>query len=360
MKKRYIYFVIVIVLIIGIYLYYSKRANNYCIEYDKSGYKVVESFNKDNNLYTFKLTKDEYIFYYSLNHKYTSKRMILKSIDEKELDNDVKCLNIKVFGDNQGYICSNKKEYTDEFISGLTENKDKSKKFKTSEDVDLYTKKPIYEWNGYGFTNLKTGKKFNVLNKESYDNKLAYQFDKYILFANYDDTNEFTKLYVFNIDKEKIFVIKLDNSISFDSYFEGVIDGWVYLFDRNNNVQYAINPAKKSVKVTSNSESAVYYNNEKTTSALNNFKYKDMTFIDEKTYNYSIKDNNLYLNFKGSDINIKVFNKVNYIINADDKRVAFLSNNEVYEYEFGKGYKLLAKSLEWEFHYNSQLYVFNW
>jgi hypothetical protein len=74
----------------------------------------------------------------------------------------------------------------------------------------------------------------------------------------------------------------------------------------------------------------------------------------------SISDNNLYLNFNDSDIYIKVFEGVNTIINKDGKRVVFLAKNELYSYEFGKGYKKLAKSLEWEFHFNSQIYVFNW
>lgn len=360
MKKRYIKICLVLILLIGLYLYFTKKPNNYTLEYDKSGYKVVETFDKDKNLYTFKLTKNEYIFYYALNHKYTTKRMIIDKITKKELENDSLCTNIKVFGDNQGYICSNKKEYTDEFLSGLSENKDEVEKIKKSEDVTIYKKASYYEWNGYGFTNLMTGKKINILKKESYDNKLSYQYKNYILFANYDQNNEFTVLYVLDIDKDKINTIKLDNSISFDSYFEGVINDWIYLFDRNNSIQYKISPIKNKVIKTSNDEIAVYYDDEETNEVLKNFKYKNMIFKDTKTYNWSISDNNLYLNFNDSDIYIKVFEGVNTIINKDGKRVVFLAKNELYSYEFGKGYKKLAKSLEWEFHFNSQIYVFNW
>ena len=99
---------------------------------------------------------------------------------------------------------------------------------------------------------------------------------------------------------------------------------------------------------------------EETNEVLKNFKYKNMIFKDTKTYNWSISNNNLYLNFNDSDIYIKVFEGVNTIINKDGKRVVFLAKNELYSYEFGKGYKKLAKSLEWEFHFNSQIYVFNW
>ena len=355
MKKRYILFLLVILSFVAIFMYTTNKPRTYSLSYDMNGFKVLESYNIDDGFYTFKLTKDEYVFYYAINQKYTSKRQIVEKIDTKDVDNYL-CLNITVSKNTEDYICSNTKDYKDAYEVGLLKVEEQEK-IKTFEDIDIYKKGSIYEWNGYGFTEITTGKKINVLKNEKYDNSLSYQFGNKVIFADYDHKNEFKKFYVLDMETGKITTIENEESISYNSYFEGFIGDNIYLFDKNNNVQYSININKKTIFKTSDKEGAVYYDGKKSSQPLSNFKYKKVMFKNDGIVTYLLKDDKLYMTYKNSDIYIQIFDKVNYLIYSNDTKVYFLVGDALYMYEKGKGYQKIASSLEWNFHYDSQIFI---
>ena len=117
MKKRYILFLLVILFFIAIFMYITDKPRTYSLSYDIDKFKVLESYNIDDGFYNIKLTKDEYVFYYAINHKYTSKRKLVESVTTKDVDNYL-CLNINVFNKNEDYICSNTKEYKENWQFG--------------------------------------------------------------------------------------------------------------------------------------------------------------------------------------------------------------------------------------------------
>ena len=355
MKKRYILFLLVICFFVAIFVFITNKPRTYSLSYDMNEFKVLESFNIEDGFYSFKLTKDEYVFYYAINQKYTSRRQLVEKINTKEVDNYL-CLNINVFNKTQDYICSDTKEYKDAYQVGLLKIEDQGR-IKIYEDVDIYKKGTIYEWNGYGFTDITTGKKINVLKNEKYDNSLSYQFENKVVFADYDHKNEFKKFYILDMETGKISTIENEESISYNSYFEGFIGNNVYLFDKNNNVQYAINLKKKKIFKTSDKEGSVYYDGKKSSQPLKNFKYKNIIFKNDNIVNFLLKDDKLYMTYKNSDIYIKIFDKVNHIIYSNDTKCYFLVGDTIYIYEIGKGYQKVASSLEWNFHYESQIFI---
>ena len=110
---------------------------------------------------------------------------------------------------------------------------------------------------------------------------------------------------------------------------------------------------------TSNSDGALYYDGKIETKPLNTFKYNNLLFTNDNFINYSINNDSLYYSYIGSDLKIKLFDNVQYIIKESNNKVLFLSNGYVYEIDiYNNEVKLLLESMEWEFHYNSQIYIF--
>lgn len=353
MKKRHIHLISLFIIIISLFIYFKNKPINYDIEYNYNDYKINEKYNKQNDYYSFKLIKNEYVFYFVLNHKYTTKRNLIKNINE-ETNEDTLCISINTKVGDTETICRNKKEYSLKTITN--ETNDVQTKF---EDVSLYDNNyKYYEWNGYGLTDVNTKKTYNVLKKESYDNLLSYSYKDYIIFANYDEKNEFKLFYIFNAKTKKYQKLKLKTPISYDSYFQGIYNNEIYLFDRNKSTQYAINPKKKTINKTNTSEGAIYFDGTKTEKPINQFKYNELIFKGNNRINYVIDNNSLYYYYYDSDLKIKVIDNVQTIINYNDESVYYLSNGIVYELKSLKNINKLAESMEWQFHYSSQIYVF--
>ena len=86
--------------------------------------------------------------------------------------------------------------------------------------------------------------------------------DKYYISADYNYNYEFDKFYIVDLTNNDLSTIKVKNSISFDSYIQGIVDNKVFLFDPENEIQYEINPAKKTINKISN-DYIKYYSNGK-------------------------------------------------------------------------------------------------
>ena len=273
--KRYIRVIGLIVILCGLFVYFINKPVNYEIEYTMNDYKVYEKYNKNDKYYSFKLIKDEYVFYFAKDIAYTPKRKLINGLNEEVNDNKV-CLSVSTNEDSSESICSNTKEYT---TYNLFDNDDLPETLETYEDIKIYNKDhKYYEWNGYGFTDILKKKEYKILKKESYNNSLSYKYNNYIIFADYDEKNEFKKFYLFNTKNNKFETIKLKDSISFDSYFQGVCKNKIYLFDRNNSIQYSIDLKKKSVLKSSDKEGALYFDGKVSTKSLNTLKYNNILF----------------------------------------------------------------------------------
>ena len=352
--KKYIRLLIVIIILICIFIYFKNKAINYEIDYVIDDYQVKEKYDKKNKYYSYTVDKDEYTFYFAINHSYLSKRKLVNKVNSINNDDQL-CINVETKIGNTETICEKNKEY-----ENLSLKEDiKYETIDNYEDIKIYDKSyEYYEWNGYGLTNIVTKKEYKVLEKESYNNSLSYKYDNYVLFANYDEKNEFNKFYIFNVKTKKFNVLKLKKAISYDSYFQGVYKEKIYLFDRNKSTQYSIDLKKKQITKTSDSEGAIYFDGEVSHKPLNNFKYNDLYFKNTNTISFYIENNILYYSYLGSDIKIKMLSNVQEILSIKDDKVIYLSDGIVYEDGIKSSMRPLLESMEWQFHNSSIIYVF--
>ncbi len=353
--KRYIRVISLIIILGGLFIYFKNKPVNYELDYTLNDYKVYEKYNKNDKYYSFKLIKDEYVFYFAKDISYTSKRKLINGINEEINDNTI-CLSIDTKNSTSESICSDTKEYTTYY---QIDNDVLPETLDTYEDIKIYNKDhKYYEWNGFGFTDILKKKEYKVLKKESYNNSLSYKYGDYIIFADYDEKNEFKKFYLFNTKKNKFEILKLKDSISYDSYFQGVYKNKIYLFDRNNSIQYSIDLKKKTVLKSSDKEGALYFDGKVSTKSLNTLKYNNILFKENNIVNYSLDDKTLYYSYIDSDIKIKVRDNVDAILNTDDTNVIYLTKGIVKEFNLKEESKSIIESMQWEFHYDSQIYIF--
>lgn len=357
--KKLVGFCIFVVILVGIFLIFLLKSKDYDVEYSSNGYDIYEKFVKDEGTYYFKISKDDYKYDFVVEHNYSNKRKIVHKINEQEKD-DYKCISINVFNYDTPLICNNIQEYQDAYSLKISDN-DSKDPIRTINKISIYNEDyDYYIWNGYGVTDIKNDKKYNFLKKESYDNNLSYQMENYLLIADYDSSREFSKFYIFNYEDKSINEWEFDSKISFNSYFMGDYDNYIYLFDKKNKVQYKLDIIKQTMSVSSDSEAAVYYNDKLDLIGINKLVYNSIYFVKTDIVNYSINDDKLYFNYKLSNKNI-LFDEENIsgYVAIQDKDAFYLKKDTLYKYNIDTGKTKLLSYFEWNFSYNNKIFIFN-
>lgn len=355
--KKYYLFILVIFIVIMSYIFLTNSSKDYSLEYKIDDFKVIENYNKKSKLYSFNVIYKKQEFMFTSDKKYSKSRKLIKSIDF--IDNETYyCLRPNGSKLKFEYICYDG-VYKDEFVVGL-KNYEKVKKVKTVDNVDIFSKEfDYYVWNGYGITELLSGKKYNFLDKEFYDNNLSITIGEYILFVDYEQTHTFDRFYIFDSNKKKIIEWNIKYEIDFDSYFMGFVEDYVYLFDRKNMVQYKLNIKKQKIEISSDNNGALYFDKKWSTKSLKELKYKDYYMNNDYLYDYYLDNDKLYLNVNNHKYNILVSNlKVKDIIYVDNNIVYYLVGEKIYCYQSGKGEYPILKDFEWNFSYKNKIFIF--
>jgi hypothetical protein len=351
-------FVILFIFALVIFVLNIKTKKEYEIKYELNGYKIKEKYNKKEDIYIFNITTDNIIFPFVFNTKYSNKKKLLKDINEEKI-NDGICLTVTVTK-NKKSLC-----YKDGNLLSKDALIEKVyKHYKTKSNIKVYNEKHDYFiWNGYGYTDILSGKKYNFLKKEIYDNNLTYQVDNYIVSPDYDQKKVFNKFYVFNMITKKISKMEVDD-ISFDMYYLGELDSIIYIFDRTKSNEYKYDVGKSKISKVSNNDYGVIYDRGLTEIDINKLKYQDISFTYDYLFNHYIDNNLLYVNVSNKIIDKKKINillsknNITDIIRRDENNIYYLSDDKLYVYTFGKGEELLLNYFEWNFNYKNKIFVY--
>ncbi len=363
MKKLYLLITfILLTFIVFLIVVYQKRS--YKIEYTIADFKITENYlKKDGYLFNINYKDNNYPLF--IKNNYSKSRKFIKEIKSYELDKEV-CLNISVFDKNY-YVCRDNNEIktiyamSKNFLEKYSINIEPDNLIKKYQNINIYNNDYTYLiWNYKGFYQIdKTEKSLISFKKDNYQNELAYQTEKYLIFPNYDSEYYFNKIYVYDIENEKLKEVISEFDISYDSYYLGVVKNSLYLIDKKGKIEYEINLKKNTIKIVSDGNYAKIYNGSKweevsITKAINN----NVVFPTNNEYIYYLDDNHLYLKIK--DYNILITNeKVKKIIHINNNVVYYLVADKLYRYEYLKDNKLLLKYPEWNFNYNNHIFIFN-
>ena len=210
------------------------------------------------------------------------------------------------------------------------------------------------------------------MNEDHYENTLSIVVGKYYVTINTDDEEEklnYNQIILYNLQDGGKTLVDVD--LSQDSYFNGTVDGKVYITDPKLKVQYVLDPSKKKLQEVSEPKEVV---NSKLKNADVNFF--DTSHVDSKkvankkiTSLYDttdIKENNGDFYFKTNDGKLYriIQNKYEYPIllcqfddikewQVHDDGLSFIVDDTLYFYSDLYGVKPIVKNLEFNYNYKN-------
>ena len=357
--KKIILLLGVFSLIILVVLLVSSKEREYRVSYKLNGYEVTESY--DLEFYKFNIKKDDIDIDYAFEHKYSTKRKLVKDIKCEKDDKEYNVCTISVFNKEQTVRSKDKQLYSINYGNTSEINEEVKK---TVDNIKIYDEGFVtLVWNSHGFKDISNNKDYNFIDNEQYDNPLTYQYNQYLIVPDYNQSRTFNIFYIIDTNKQKLEKWKISPKISFDSYFLGDKDGLIYLFDKENKKEYSISIDKRKISKVSNSNGGYIYDGKLSNYSLDDLKYKDLQFDNNRIFNYHIKDNKLYFNYYGSNKDIDVIEKfkAEKIISVDNDSdyVFVLSGDTIYNATSSGVYKKVASYFEWNFSTNNKVFIFD-
>ena len=401
--KKIIKLVILLIIFIAIlqlvlFIFKKKHNVTYKIDKDKETVEVQEELINKN--YHFVITYKKYKFTFNTKNNYSKKKKIIEDIETYQKD-DLICIYPILKKTTTNIICSKGEENLSlevikkEILPFIETLKDKeydnpswneSNKTKRIGTANVYyeniidnTYMYVYKYNGFYSINTKTIEQFNIFENDNYKNLLGTQIDKYYVIPNYDNKYEYKELLIYNIINNKKSVITFKETISKDSYINGIIDNKLYLFDKDNLIQYEINPKKKTYKIISSNQEAKYYNVDKW-EQKNIYDFKDNLYFDlgydylkeivkTTSFKYIYKYNDIYYYVDEKD-NFHTYNSItniktllfnmkeakSYINTKDD--LYFIKDKTIYVYNYISGLKPLVEYEELIFNDENRFTVY--
>lgn len=344
-NRKLVFLVISFGIVFIIFLYFLNRRNDYTLKYDVDGVLVEESYHKEESYYSFHIIYKSDVYEVISFEKYQSKR---KLVNKVEINDDCLSLSslIEVYD-----VCKNEDGYY--YKRGENEFKESSS-YKNISIANLldYT---FYLWDYHEFVylNKETKKTVNLFSKDVYNLSLIYQTKDTLVVPNYDETYEFSKVYLLS-KSGKVKDFSLRYKLYFDSYFLGDTKNLVYLYDKKNEEEYYLDLKKEDIYKSSYK---ILNKGKWEKVTKQSLKNKNLAFIENKIFNYEIVDNKLYGGYETKYL--VTDKKVSKIIKIDNLDVFYIVKDTLYYFNPLKGEVPLLKYSEWEFNSNNMIFVFN-
>ena len=405
MRKLFFMLVVLFILYLGIQFafYWFSEGQEYEYKIDKGDnvFQIKETSNFENDSYLYEVVIIDKNFSFQIFNYYNKGYKVLNDIYYYKSDKYECILPIfkggKIFIDMMCMTSNNLVYYhdlndkeLDDFVSGISiYNKDNFIDTVTSENkegINVYKDNLIDNHfiglvNYKGFYNINnkfdsTVHNISLFKKDIYNQKLGVFVDKYYVVADYDEQYNFNEINVINLVTLKTSTIVFDTAISMDSYIQGVVNNKVYLYDKDNNIQYEIDPDSLSIVRLSNE--IKYYDGSWSTMSIkdakaekkfvvNQVEYKndDYVKIDQvNDYYYLYKKQKDYYECyrinKQNELGLiylfktKSIDSINYVNNY----VYFIDDGKIKVFNDTFGIKNIIDYQELEFNKNINFYVY--
>ncbi len=287
-KKRFILVGVLLILILFCCIrFYSKGHNTVYQLGKKDEYEVHEIYTKnvgdelDN--YYLEITKGNLSFSFQLFDTYKERRKIVEDI--LYYDGEYKCMlpiiddtaqtDISCYKNNRYYnyaTIMGKDRELDKFVEEIDINiydvndyLDESTEVEIDSGIRLYVHN-VNDKHHIAISNLQgvflindSIKDIEIFDKDIYSRKLSTVVGDYYITADYSEKQQFRTFYFVELSTGKKKEVKAPEYISFDSYIQGVVDHKLYIYDKDNEVQYAIDTDELKIKEVGNESKKIKY-----------------------------------------------------------------------------------------------------
>ena len=410
MKKLFFSLVLLFAIYFGIkwsFVYFSTGHEiNYELKKDEHIFKINEIFKarqaRDRDNYFLSINFNNTLFTYQVFDNFDKGSKIIQDI--KYYSSDKQSCILPIFKDNRilfDVMCYdgeqfiyynniiNPNESLKTFVSNLASYNyveknwvDSNKVLKISSNITVYNNLiknhyiGVSNYKGVFSINKSSGiKNIGVFNKDIYQQVISgYVNDSYII-ADYTGINSFNEFEIVNIKSGAISKIKSPNPISYNSYVLGSVDDSMYIYDRDNRLEYEINTKKQMISIVGKKDKTIkFYSNGNwvdmnVDSFVDNMvfdsayesSYQNKIYIravkigEESGYLYLIKKvENEYAVYR---TNIQDKEKLTYLFNTTDYQkliflddyVYYLYNNDLKYYSDKTGNRKVLTNSEIEF-----------
>lgn len=358
MKKIYRIFAISFLFILFLWVYLTPK--NYELNYNLKSIKVKEAYHKKDKYYEYTYNYKNKVFKSIYFDNYTKSRKLIKDVEVIEKDNYT-CLILKSDKLTVYPLCKNNKEeniayyMTNEMDEYLTKDNFKDTKYKNINIYNLFNKTYlIWNYTGLDIINKEGQKTVKFINKDVYDIPLGVLHNNFFVLPDPEFEYHFNKLYIYDIDKDKLIEWKMNDSIYFDSYILGSHDKSIYLFDRKQQKEYELVPHKKKLRTIT----PRYYDKGKwIKTSENKLTTNQIKFTENAIIKYALEDNKLYKLLKDEKVLLSN-QKVKEIIYNNKKEVYYLVDDALYLYSDKTGEVKLISNFEWNFNSNNKIFVY--
>lgn len=366
MKKGIIIFVLLFnVLIIFKYLF-----SDYELSYKVNNYSIY-THKYDDTIY-YELS-GKYKFNFSIYSKKGRSSSIITSLKVIEKDN-LYCVFPVIKGIDTYPLCMLDNVYTDYHIIDnelLSEYKNEEFSPEKSDtdyvyynNLDSSTYIALWNYKGYYVMNGKEYKNYSIIEKDRYDNTLAFMRNSFIYMPNYDQDHEFDQLIKFNILDGETETIELNTKIDYDSYIVGTVKNSLYIFENKSSTLYEFNFRKNELSVLGSNKNGYvkYEKGEFVTCSKgeyinNKITYSDVKKDDKFTYKLNeglfktIKDNN--------KLSQKLLNDNVILINNYKDILYYVKDNFLFRYNPNRGHEKILYNFELNFNNTNTIFIYN-
>lgn len=380
MKKLFIMLLFLFIIYLGLeflFTYFGKGENfSYEIKNNDLLFGINEqsTFRIDNNddNYYYKMNVNNQEFLFQINHNFNKRTQVITNVEYFK-NNNYECI-LPIFVGNtilMDILCHTKNEMTyyhnligkdqdlDRFANGIDlynlNNWQDKASYENIENINVYIDNLI-EDHYIGFTNYRgiynVSKNFNskvydiaLYKHDERNQKIGAFYNQYYISADYNEEYEFNGFNLVNLTKLNTYTFASDKKISFDSYIQGIVDGELYLYDKDSKQQYKININKQTVSNINSSKIQHYEDGYWTTITLaeanketkfkidnNDYQNDEYARIDkignETGYYYLyLKDQEEYKVYR---MNIQDKNDLVYLFNTNSTNNIYYVNNYIY------------------------------
>ena len=335
MKKKKVILGVLFLLVLIIVVVLIGRPRDYTVRYKRDGFEIEERYDKELDVYTFSVSINDKEFNFLANKKRVKGKKLITGVNVLSTQEEDKFCVLLASSKVESYpVCYSDDEYLDYDLFDEKNDEFYSRKTLESKDDEfngitfkIKKEQNLFVWNYKGYYHLSDAKKEEIKFLE----KDAYQV----------------------IDWE------LDKEISYNSYFLGDRDGMIYLVDRKNKAEYALNPKKKKIERVDNAGTGKIWDAKWTEVSMTKLINEDYIFEEENAYKYFLEEGNLMLGFDNSMATVHLSNKnVDKIITIKDDTVFYLVGDTAYSYSLERGENVLLKYGELKFNNLNSVFIY--
>ena len=392
-EKIFFYIVTILILIFVLRKILAIKNINYSVKVENTKFNIKENYNKE--YYNLEIKNGEYEYNINIYDNLNKDRNIVKKIyyySDKKYECILPLINTKVLTDMMCYkdgiiynynAIKGKNLKLDKYVSSIKEYNNKYENNDSYNEVDTFKFYNNKINNIVSITSYKglyiNGMQINLFKKDVYSNKISTFVDNYYLSADYNENYEFNSFYLVNLKNSEIEHIETKDSISFDSFIQGIVDNKVYLYDYDNEIQYEIDVYNKKVNVVSNRDYIKYYVNSKW-ERLSKSRVKRNTYFDYSTldknfteydyvkesedyyYLFTKQEDNKYKLYRVNKNNINIKTYLGIVptnnIKMNKNYFYYIDGNKLYYYSDTTGIKTILENSEIEFNETIKYYIY--